>query len=261
MVDQGIVRVRARIADQPLCFLRRWRTTQQIQINSTDQRVGVRLGRGVKPLSIELTHDIQVDRIPRPLRLADLGQNGTLWRHEGPMFCIDRTLFDPAPEILFLLDSEARIMFGRRHLLRFILRFNSSQHLAVVRRPRRKGSRLDRRRSEVQTQVCLSLLLVGAMTRKTTFRQHWADIAVKIHGELLAMCFDNIQTDGGDHPCQPKSDGRLGIFPFRLHRSSIFHLGISGLKGSATLDGSLISCRDQFVRSTLRYPDLKPNGP
>jgi hypothetical protein len=120
-------------------------------------------------------------RRARPILLRDLRRRVDLDRLEAPMVRINRSLFDPADEDLFLLRGEWFFRLGRWHHFRTILRDDAFDHLTRVRITWHDGcpsiAPLPCAIALIQSQSALTFVRILPVTSETAVRENGAHIS------------------------------------------------------------------------------------
>jgi len=116
-VDQAIVRVRPGVRHKAFDFLQSRRQPRRVEGHAANERRSVgRRGR-LKPFLLQSRQDEVVDRVPRPIAVANLRQRRPHRSDTGPVLSIDGPLFDPAAERLDVDRREPLAGGSRRHPL------------------------------------------------------------------------------------------------------------------------------------------------
>src|SRR5262245_848927 len=101
------------------------------------------------------------------------------------MLLICCALLGPAFQSLLLPRGKNFSRVRRRHHFVAVFRVHPSYQLAFTRFSRHDGrstgfGRLDGVRAKVESQVCLTRVLIGTMTMEAIVGQYWSDITVEL---------------------------------------------------------------------------------
>ena len=110
-----LVGVGGLVGEEGVHFGGRGRQAGEVEAEAAQQGGAVGLGRGLQSLAFQARQHEAVDRIARPLLIADGGQRGALRRHERPVALPLRALLDPFADGGDLRVGERGAGLRRRH--------------------------------------------------------------------------------------------------------------------------------------------------
>ncbi len=183
-IDQFPVSLWRFIRYKRLHLIRRRRQSREVQTHAADERMLVRLQRGLPPASFQLRENEAVHIVAPPLRILHRRQRLALRFHICPMRLVLSPLRNPLLEDRLLLSRQRQLRFLGRHHLIGVLRKNAVHQLAVL-----GVARLDckcspfplrnRPRPHIQPQLPLPCLRIRPVAGETILRKNRPHIAIK----------------------------------------------------------------------------------
>ena len=139
-------------------------------------------GDGVSPSASSLARTNRSIGLRTQSARRTAGSAGRRGRDEGPVRGVCGPLGDPAFQDRLLLGRQPPIRLRRRHQLAGILRVDPLDQLARLGIVRDDRAGLDRRVSDVESQLGLSLVGVLPVAIEAVLREDRPDVAIEVQG-------------------------------------------------------------------------------